>query len=86
MGIWYMLWELVYILWVFGICYGYLVYFMVIWYILWAFGIGILWLFDIYLYFPFWYVVPVQIWQPWSSNVFSEVSLEFCPGRFQTEQ
>jgi hypothetical protein len=28
-----------YILWLFGICYGYLVYVMVIWYMLWLFGI-----------------------------------------------
>jgi membrane protease YdiL (CAAX protease family) len=26
-----------------------------IWYILWLFG----------LFFPFWYVVPRKIWQPW---------------------
>jgi hypothetical protein len=28
-----------YIFWLFGIFYGYLVYFVVIWYILWLFGI-----------------------------------------------
>jgi hypothetical protein len=38
-----------------GIFYGYLVYFVFIWYILWLFGI----------FFPFWYVVPRKIWQPW---------------------
>jgi hypothetical protein len=31
-----------------------LVYFVTIWYILWSFGI----------FFPFWYIVPRQIWQP----------------------
>jgi hypothetical protein len=34
--------------------YGHLVYFVAIWYILLPFGI----------FFPFWYVVPRQIWQP----------------------
>jgi hypothetical protein len=37
-----------------GIFYSHLVYFTAIWYILWLFGIS----------FPFWYVVPRQIWQP----------------------
>jgi hypothetical protein len=51
-----------YILWLFGIFYGYLVYFIVIWYILWLFGIFygylvyfmviwyILWLFGLFLW------------------------------------
>jgi hypothetical protein len=36
-----------------------LVYFRAIWYILWSFGIfyGI--------FFPFWYVEPRKLWQPW---------------------
>jgi hypothetical protein len=44
-----------------GIFYGRLVYFTSIWIpILWPFGI-------LYLIhcFPFWYVVPRKIWQPW---------------------
>jgi hypothetical protein len=36
-----------YILWLFGIFYGYLIDFMVIWYILWLFG----------KFFTFWYIV-----------------------------
>jgi hypothetical protein len=40
----------------FGIQYGHLVYFTAIWLILCPFGI---------LYFPFWYVVPRNIWQHW---------------------
>jgi hypothetical protein len=76
--IWYILWSfgifcglLVhfvvfwYILWSFGIFCGYLayfvaiylVYFMVIWHMLWSFGI----------FFPFWFVLPSKIWQPWLS-------------------
>jgi hypothetical protein len=38
-----------------GLFDGDLVYFTNIWYILWLFGI----------FFPFWYVVPRKIWQPW---------------------
>jgi hypothetical protein len=38
------------ILWPFCICFGHLLHFVVI-----------LWLH----FFPFWYVVPRQIWQPW---------------------
>jgi hypothetical protein len=34
---------------------GHLAYFTSIWYIFWPFGI----------FFPFWYVVPRKIWQPW---------------------
>jgi hypothetical protein len=38
--IWCILWPLgKYILWPFGIFFGYLIYFMAIWYILWPFGI-----------------------------------------------
>jgi hypothetical protein len=37
----------------FGLIYGHLVYFMVIWCILWSFGI----------FFSFWYDVPRKIWQ-----------------------
>jgi hypothetical protein len=42
--------------------YGHSVYFTTIWYILWPFGI-----FCGYFgtFFPFWYVVPRKIWQPW---------------------
>jgi hypothetical protein len=47
-----------YLLWPFGIFYGRLVFVMAIWYILWLFGI----------FFPFWYVVPRKIWQPWSKD------------------
>jgi hypothetical protein len=42
-------------LWSFGIFYGHLVHVMVIWYMLWSFG----------TFFPFWYVAPGKIWQPW---------------------
>jgi hypothetical protein len=41
-------------LWIFGLLYGHLIYFMAIWYILWSFGI----------FPPFWYIVPREIWQP----------------------
>jgi hypothetical protein len=47
-----------YILWPFGIFYGHLVYFVAIWCILLLFGI----------FFPFWYVVPRKIWQPWLAS------------------
>jgi hypothetical protein len=53
-----------YILRTFGIFYGHLVYFTDIWYIIWPFGIPICWL--IGTFFPFWYVVPWKIWQPWA--------------------
>jgi hypothetical protein len=46
--------KCLYILWPFGICYGYLGYFMTIWYILCSFG----------TFFRFWYRVPRKIWQP----------------------
>jgi hypothetical protein len=36
-------------------------YFMPIWYILWLFS-------------PFWYVVPLNIWQPWLQYKFRKVS------------
>jgi hypothetical protein len=53
-----------YILRTFGLCYGHLIYSMVIWYILWPFGI----------FSSFWYVTPRKIWQPcqalWSSGTF----------------
>jgi hypothetical protein len=39
---------------IFGIFYGHLVYFVAVWYILWLFG----------MFYPFWYVVPRKIWQP----------------------
>jgi hypothetical protein len=39
----------------FGLFYCHLLYFVAICYILWLFGI----------IFPFWYVVPRKIWQPW---------------------
>jgi hypothetical protein len=45
-----------YILWPIGLFYVHLVYSVSIWYMLWLFGI----------FFPFWYVVPRKIWQPWS--------------------
>jgi hypothetical protein len=38
----------------FGLFYGHFVYFVAIWYILWLFGI----------FFLFWYVVPLKLWQP----------------------
>jgi hypothetical protein len=44
--------------WPFGIFCGLLVYFVVIWYILWSFE----------KLFPFWYVVPRKIWQPWLAS------------------
>jgi hypothetical protein len=46
-----------------GIFYEHLVNFTANWYILWTFGIicGIL----VYIFSPFWCVVPRKIWQPW---------------------
>jgi hypothetical protein len=49
-----------------------LVHLVVIWYILWSFGIfcGSLVHFMVILvvlFFPFWYVVPRKIWQPWTA-------------------
>jgi hypothetical protein len=44
-----------YIMWPFGLFYGYLVDFVAIWYTLWIFDI----------FFPFWYVGPSKIWQRW---------------------
>jgi hypothetical protein len=44
-----------YILWPFGILHDHLVYVMAIWYTLHSFGI----------FFPFWFIVPRKIWQPW---------------------
>jgi hypothetical protein len=41
-----------------GKLYGHLVNFVAIWYILWLFG----------TFFPFWYVVPTKIWQPWDGE------------------
>jgi hypothetical protein len=49
-----------------------MVYFMAIWYILWSFVI----------FFPFWYVVPRNIWQPCRS-VMSAVSESKCQGSNQ---
>jgi hypothetical protein len=45
-----------------GILYRHLVNFTVLCYILWAFGIvrG-----NLVYFFPFWYIVPRKIWQPW---------------------
>jgi hypothetical protein len=40
MDVWYG--KIWYILWTFGMFYGYLVYFMDVWYVLWIFGIHIL--------------------------------------------
>jgi hypothetical protein len=40
----------------FGTLYGHLAYFVANCYILWLFS----------MFFPFWYVVPRKIWQPWS--------------------
>jgi hypothetical protein len=40
----------------FSIFYGHFAYFVVILHILWSF----------WYIFPFWYVVPNKIWQPWS--------------------
>jgi hypothetical protein len=44
---------------------GHLVHFMVFCYILLTFGIvrG-----DLVYLFPFWYLVPIKIWQPWSKR------------------
>jgi hypothetical protein len=77
MAIWY-------IVWVFGILRGYLVYLVGIWHIFWVFGIFlgylvhfvavwyILWLFGIFcghlVFIPFWYFVPSKIWQPCPSS------------------
>jgi hypothetical protein len=44
-----------YILWPFGLFYGQLVNFVTYWYILWLSSI----------FFQFWYVVPIKIWQHW---------------------
>jgi hypothetical protein len=41
------------ILWQLGLLYGQTVYFVAIWYILWLFVI----------FFQFWYIVPIEIWQ-----------------------
>jgi hypothetical protein len=45
-----------------GIFYGHLVHFTVFCYILWTFGTvrG-----NMVYCFPFWYLVPRKIWQPW---------------------
>jgi hypothetical protein len=51
-----------YVLWLFGIFCGHLVYFVAIWYILWPFGIVC---FHLVILSPFWYVVERKIWQPW---------------------
>jgi hypothetical protein len=40
-----------------------LVYFMDIWSILRSFSIHVFWLISIFS--PFWYIVPIKIWQPW---------------------
>jgi hypothetical protein len=47
-----------------GLFYGRLVYFTSIWFILWPCGIVYGNYRDIYIY-PFWYVVPRKIRQPW---------------------
>jgi hypothetical protein len=75
MAIWSILRQFgICIVWLFGIffgylvyfvaiwyIFGYLVYFVAIWYILWLFGI----FFGYLVYFsPFWYCVPRKIWQP----------------------
>jgi hypothetical protein len=45
----------------FGIFYGHLEYFTVIWYILWTFGnVVVIW----YIFPSFWYIVSRKIWQP----------------------
>jgi hypothetical protein len=47
--------------------YGHSVYFTAIWYISWLFGI----------FFPFWYVVSITIWQSWTApfgNYQSQIS------------
>jgi hypothetical protein len=51
-----------YILLLFGIFYGHLVYFVAIWFIIWLFGI----------FFPFWYAVPRKIWQPCRRSIFAK--------------
>jgi hypothetical protein len=50
----------------FGLFYGHLVCFKVIWYILWLFGIVP----------PFWYVVPRKIWQHWFGTL---TAVPICP-------
>jgi hypothetical protein len=57
-AIWYHLvyvMVICYILWSFDIFFGHLLYFVVILLYVSRFGI----------FFPFWYVVPRKIWQPW---------------------
>jgi hypothetical protein len=45
-----------------GILHVHLVYFKAVWYILWQYGIFYSYL--VYIFSPFWYVVPRKIWQP----------------------
>jgi hypothetical protein len=66
-----------YIVWQFGVLCEYLVYFVVVWFIFLSFT-------------PFWYVVEIQIWQPWLPRVllFAQKRVEpfgrscICHGRF----
>jgi hypothetical protein len=59
-----------------GKLYDHFVHFTAIWYISWLFGIicshfGI--------FFPFWYVEPRKIWQPWSEAASGLFGLHFQP-------
>jgi hypothetical protein len=45
-----------------GIFYRHLVHFTVFCYILWTFGIVCV---NLVYFFPFWYLEPRKIWQPW---------------------
>jgi hypothetical protein len=44
-----------------GLYLGHVVYFTAIWYIVWPFSVFYGYLVNV---FPFWYVVPRNIWQP----------------------
>jgi hypothetical protein len=60
-GHWVCFMALWYILWSFGLFYGTLVYFVVIKSVLLLFGI----------FFPYWYIAPRKIWQPFQGQVFT---------------